>query len=273
VQATRDAVDRHTAQLRALHTYDWETQHVFDGDPGPVLTTALQQLTSKAELARYFVGDWAWGELDTGGLAQLLQRLGGSLDALALPVPALAALAEHIQQQQLQQQQPGGPQGQPLVAAQLTRLSTMQLVGLPEVTQPTEWATWVQLHAGAWGFLRALPALRHLHAWAVGADMRDMPAQLETLVLRRPNPTTSFGAITYPPAVLALDGIERLASLRGLSLHGWGLRLEQLAPLSGCASYLTLLNVSCNDLIALGPIARLTSMTGACQQATNRVGV
>ncbi len=126
-----------------------------------------------------------------GGLARLLARVGGSLQALTMPTTALSALVGHAQQQlsqqlqpqqqqqqqqplpqQQQQQQPqqqppqqplpqqqqqqqqeqqGGAPGLPLVA-RLVRLERLEL--RVEGEGPPD--------AGGWASVLALPALRHL---------------------------------------------------------------------------------------------------------------
>jgi hypothetical protein len=187
-------------------------------------------------------------------MARLLPRLAGSLVALALPAPALVDLAGHLQQRE--QQQPGGPQLGPQLAAQLTRLSALQLVRGPEAAQP--------LDAGSWAFVNALPALRHLHVWGDTAGAQRLPAQLETLVL---NAYLLYTPIPehHPASPIRLEGIQGLTSLRALGMQYCQLSAERLAPLAACTSRrsLTALDISGNQLASLGPIAGLTSLTGA----------
>jgi hypothetical protein len=254
-QAARDGVDRHTAQLRVLPS-GWGQQRQKRTPEASIPTSALEQLLSVGSLITQ--GDlltsaragpttsfhWGRGHDQAGPLdmAWLLQRLAGSLEALALPSFALVDLAGYLQRQQ--RQQPDGPQLGLQLAAQLTRLSVLKLVCGPMEEQP--------LDAGSWAFVNALPALRHLHVWGNSADEQRLPAGLETLVLSaylRNTPTL-------------LEATQGLTSLRALGLRDCRLSAERLAQLAACTR-LTALDISGNELASLGPIAGLTSLKGA----------
>jgi Leucine-rich repeat (LRR) protein len=264
-QAARDAVEQRTAQLRVLPSGDGQKRQKCAHPPGAP-ASALEQLLSVGNLVgikdlvlhvrapppqhmpalRVRVSTTRAGPTTSfpdrtgpGDMARLLPRLAGSLEQLALPSCALGDLAGHLQRQQ----QPDGPQLGPQLAAQLTRLSALQLVCGPEAAQP--------LDAGSWAFVNALPALRHLRVWGNNAGDPALPAGLETLALS-----------AYPNSPIRLDGIQRLTSLRGLSLRECRLSAERLAPLAACTR-LTALDISGNKLTSLGPIAGLTSLTGA----------
>jgi hypothetical protein len=246
-QAARDAVDRHTAQLRVLPSGGGrQRQKCTPGAPA----SALEQLLSVGNLNSLvdlfgFATTFPWGrghdQAGLGDLARLLPRLAGSLEALVLPTPALVDLAGHLQRQQ----QPGGAQLGPQLAAQLMRLSALQLVRGPGAAQP--------LDAGSWAFVNALPALRHLHVCDNSANKQRLPDRLETLVLPEHQPASP----------IRLEGIPGLTSLRALGLRDGWLSAERLAPLAACTRSLTALDIARNQLTSLGPIAGLTSLTGA----------
>jgi hypothetical protein len=240
------------AQLRVLPSGDGQKRQKCAHPPGAP-ASALEQLLSVGNLVGIkdlciaiagpttsFPWGHGHGQTGPGDMARLLPRLAGSLKELALPSAALVDLAGHLQQQQ----QPGGAQLGPQLAAQLRYLSALQLVRGPEAAQP--------LDAGSWAFVNALPALRHLRVWGNNAGDPALPAGLETLALS-----------AYPSAPIRLDGIQRLVSLRGLSLRECGLSADLLAPLAACTRSLTTLDLVRNELTSLAPIAGLTSLTGA----------
>jgi hypothetical protein len=220
----------------------------------------------------------AWDAAVHGGLAWLLARVGGSLQALLMPttaLPALVGLAQQLPQQPQPHQQQHEPwegdraPGLPL-AAQLVRLERLELRGEGEAP----------LDAGGWASVLALPALRRLRidgrrydddvgedegGWTSAVDLGDLGPLASRLVV--------LELIHWP--VTSTAGLQACTSLRTLRLTMMspeeptpcGLTtagVRGLGPLAGCAS-LTELDLSGNPLESLRPLEGLTSLIGAAR--------